>query len=184
MSTFKNNPDYNLFYSDTDSIFIDNDLSENIIGSDIGKFKLEYIFKEGVFLGPKRYAGVTQDDKYICKVKGYKNSLNIDFNQFKSLFNKESEGLILTQSKWFRYLKDSNITIKEQLYKLLSTENKRILIYNSEGIAYNTEAYKSINLIFIYSLFFLFYLFICYLFIKRKSHKIVTEILKIKIKKC
>ena len=48
MSTFKNNPDYNLFYSDTDSIFIDNDLSENIIGSDIGKFKLEYIFKEVV----------------------------------------------------------------------------------------------------------------------------------------
>jgi hypothetical protein len=53
MTQFKNNPNYNLFYTDTDSIFIDKPLSDNLIGKDLGKMKLEYNFIEGTFLSPK-----------------------------------------------------------------------------------------------------------------------------------
>ena len=56
--------------------------------------------------------------------------------------NKNNESLELTHSKWYRDLNNSNITIKEQLYNLKTTENKRELIYNNQGIAINTIAIK------------------------------------------
>ena len=71
ISSFKNNINYNLYYTDTDSIFIDSDLDKKFIDNDIGNFKLEHIFKECIFLGPKLYAGITVDNKYISKFKGY-----------------------------------------------------------------------------------------------------------------
>jgi hypothetical protein len=45
MSYFKNNPLFKLYYSDTDSAFIDVDLSDidpNLIGNELGQLKLEY----------------------------------------------------------------------------------------------------------------------------------------------
>lgn len=39
MSQFKNNPNYNLLYTDTDSIFIDSDLPEDMVGTELGQFK-------------------------------------------------------------------------------------------------------------------------------------------------
>ena len=50
MSKFKNNDKFKLYYSDTDSIFVDKDLPKDLIGNEIGKFKLEYIAKRGVFI--------------------------------------------------------------------------------------------------------------------------------------
>ena len=61
MSKFKNNPNIRLYYTDTDSIFIDSDLSDDLVNNEIGNFKLENIFKEIVFLGPKLYCGITED---------------------------------------------------------------------------------------------------------------------------
>jgi hypothetical protein len=90
MSNFKNN-NYNLYYTDTDSIFIDKDLDKNFLNNDIGNFKLEYIFKEVVFLGPKIYGGITDDNKYICKIKGYKNPKDISFDELKFLLNKDNK---------------------------------------------------------------------------------------------
>ena len=55
MSQFKNSI-YELYYSDTDSLFIRGKLSKELIGKELGQFKLEYILKEAVFLGPKLYA--------------------------------------------------------------------------------------------------------------------------------
>ena len=138
MSKFKNN--FKLFYSDTDSIFIDTDLPNILVGNEIGQFKLEYKFKEAIFLGPKIYAGITNDEKYICKIKGFKNSKLISFTDLKSLLNKDSKPLTLHHDKWFRSLIDSKITIKDQIYNLITTENKRELIYNN-NIAINTKPF-------------------------------------------
>ena len=63
MSFVKNSPFYNLYYSDTDSIFTDKELGLELIDDEIGKFKLEYIFTRAVFLGPKIYGGITTDGK-------------------------------------------------------------------------------------------------------------------------
>ena len=53
MSKFKNNSSFILLYTDTDSIFIEGILPEDMIGPLLGQFKLENIFQEIVFLGPK-----------------------------------------------------------------------------------------------------------------------------------
>ena len=45
MSKFKNTHDFNLYYSDTDSIFIDKELDNKDVGTEIGQFKLEYKIK-------------------------------------------------------------------------------------------------------------------------------------------
>lgn len=75
MSQFKYpSSQYKLYYTDTDSIYIDKPLDDSLVSDvELGKFKLEHVFKEAVFLGPKIYAGITTDDKYICKVKGFKD---------------------------------------------------------------------------------------------------------------
>ena len=95
-----------------------------MVGNELGKFKLEYIFKEVVMLGPKVYMGITNDDKVICKVKGYKNAASINFYYFKSLLNKNITSLDLSHDKWFRDLTQQSITVKYQIYRLMITENK------------------------------------------------------------
>jgi hypothetical protein len=134
MSKFKNNPNYTLYYTDTDSIFIDKPLSANLISKDLGKMKLEYNFIEATFISPKVYGGLYNDNnqlKSITKVKGYKNKL--DYYDLKSLLNKDNS-LSLNQEKWFKDLSEGNISIKDQLYTLIPTENKRQLIYNNNKL--------------------------------------------------
>ena len=43
MSQYKNNPDYNIYYTDTDSIVIDKPLPDDKVGNNLGKMKLEHI---------------------------------------------------------------------------------------------------------------------------------------------
>ena len=142
MSKFKKNLELIILYSDTDSVFIIGDLPIELIGNELGKFKLEYVFKEVVMLGPKLYMGITTEDKIVAKIKGYKNAKEINFDDFKSLLNKNNISLDLNHDKWYRDLSTSNITIKNQLYKLMITENKRKIIYDDNGIAIGTKAYK------------------------------------------
>ena len=87
MSEMKNNHNFTLFYTDTDSIFVDKPL-DYLLGDMLGEWKLEYTFKEIVFLAPKIYAGITTDGQYICKVKGFKNAQSIPFEDMKSLLKK------------------------------------------------------------------------------------------------
>ena len=97
MSQFKNTDLFNLYYTDSDSIFVNKDLS-NIypewIGSELGKFKLEYILKEAIFLAPKVYGGITIENKSIIKIKGYKHK--IPFNDLKNLLHKNTNLELLT----------------------------------------------------------------------------------------
>ena len=130
----------NIYYSDTDSLYLDRELPKELVDSkELGRFKLEYIFKDSVYLGPKIYAGITSDNEYICKIKGFKNS--IDFDLMKTLLVKDSS-LNLQHIKWFRSLVNSNITLKDQVYELQKTENKRIIIYNNDNVAVSTKPYN------------------------------------------
>ena len=52
MSIFKNNPLFNLYYSDTDSAVTDQQLPQDMIGSELGQMKLEYIINKAIFLAP------------------------------------------------------------------------------------------------------------------------------------
>nr|YP_009487229.1 hypothetical protein [Russula abietina]AWB36131.1 hypothetical protein [Russula abietina] len=149
MTQFKNNPDFNLYYSDTDSIFIDKPLHDHMVDSKVlGKMKLEYILDKAIFLSPKVYYLETEDGKVIYKAKGLKHEVELTKDNFKNLLFKGAT-LEKFQTKWFKNLSEGHINILEQIYTLKLTENKRKLIYkNNKFIGttpYKIDKNKTIN---------------------------------------
>lgn len=127
----------NIYYKDTDSLYTDKPIPEHLISStELGLFKLEYKCNNAIFLAPKVYclSGIDGDsNKFLYKVKGLSalaTSVKLTLNDFESLlkYNAKLEKL---QTKWFKSLSDGNITIKDQIYTLKATDNKRQLIYNN-----------------------------------------------------
>ena len=58
MSQFKNNPNFKLLYTDTDSILIIGNIPDHLAGNNLGQFKLEYNLKKLIILAPKVYAAI------------------------------------------------------------------------------------------------------------------------------
>jgi len=132
MSQFKNNPNINLYYTDTDSIYTDSDVDESLIDAKtLGKLKIEYICKKAIFLAAKLYCLEKEDNNIITKVKGLKDTTTLNYNDFDNLLNKN---FIIERShkKWYRQLTESKINILEQIYSIKVTDNKRELIYNKK----------------------------------------------------
>jgi len=91
MSYFKNNPNFKLFYTDTDSAYIDKPLPVNLVNNKVlGKMKLENIIKKAIFLAPKLYCLLTKDNKLIHKVKGLNHDIELSVADFESLLYKDS----------------------------------------------------------------------------------------------
>ena len=132
MSTLKNRDDINLYYTDTDSVFIDeylpNDMVDNKI---IGKWKLENEYIYSIFLAPKLYACLSINGDSYSKVKGYKKTVGIDI--LSKLLNK-SETVELTQSKWFNRINESTIEIKVGEFEIKPTDNKRDFVYLNDKL--------------------------------------------------
>jgi len=150
MSQFKNNPNFNLYYSDTDSIYIDKPLPQHMISNTIlGKMKLECILIDAIFLSPKMYYLETIEGKVIYKVKGLKHEVELTKDDFINLLFEKSF-LEKTQTKWIKNLTEGNIEVRNDLYTLKITNNKRELIYNKDNelintIPYNIDHDKEIN---------------------------------------
>ena len=70
MSAFKNSPNFNIYYTDTDSIVIDQELNPKQVGNELGQFKLEHNIRKAVFLAPKVYAFITEEGQVVMKIKG------------------------------------------------------------------------------------------------------------------
>ena len=94
MSKYKNNPHLKLYYTDTDSIFINlnpqqlNLILPDIVGNNIGQLKLEYIINKAIFLD------LANNFTPIIKIKGLnKNAISLTmeneltFNKFYGLLN-------------------------------------------------------------------------------------------------
>jgi len=91
MSQFKNNPDFILYYSDTDSVYTNKQLPDNLVDSrTLGKLKLENICKRAIFLSPKVYCLETIDGKFIYKVKGLSHETELSVQDFKKLLYKDT----------------------------------------------------------------------------------------------
>lgn len=150
MSQFKNNPNFNLFYSDTDSAYIDKPLPEDMVSNTIlGQMKLENVLTDAIFLAPKVYYLETIDGKVIYKVKGLSHNIELTKNDFIDLLNKNSY-LEKSQIKWRKNLQEASISVINQLYTLKVTDNKRNLIYNENNkligtIPYTINENKEIN---------------------------------------
>jgi len=91
MSQFKNNIDFKLYYSDTDSIYIDRPLLSDKVNSKIlGKMKLENVLDKAIFLAPKVYYLETINGKIIYKIKGLSHDIELNKIDFEKLLFKES----------------------------------------------------------------------------------------------
>jgi hypothetical protein len=124
MSQFKNDPNFKLYYSDTDSIVTNKPLPDNLVGSALGKVKLEHVITKAVFLAPKVYALITEDGKEIMKVKGLKHDINkLTFNDLEALLIQDTSRE-LTQDKWFKSILAGDITTNDNIYTLKNTSNK------------------------------------------------------------
>lgn len=140
MSQFKNNPNFTLYYSDTDSIYINKPLPDYMIDSKIlGKMKLENILTDGIFLAPKVYYLETIEGSNIYKVKGLKHIIELTKDDFENLLVKQSI-LQKLQTKWIKNISDGNIEIINEIYTLQVTDNKRKLIYHDNNLI-NTIPY-------------------------------------------
>ena len=136
MSKYKNIPKNRLFYTDTDSAVMEFPLPEYLVGNKLGKFVLEKEYAEFIGLAPKVYGGILTDGTEFTKIKGFKNK--VSFTDLKSLLI-ENKSLSLEQEKWFRYIGKGTISIKNQIYTLVATSNKRTLIYK-KGKLIGTKA--------------------------------------------
>jgi hypothetical protein len=142
MSVFKNNPDYKLYYSDTDSGVINKPLPDHMIGNELGQMKLEHTIKKAIFLAPKVYGLVDINDNEIIKAKGLtKDSIkNLKVSDLELLLRKDITK-IFTQEKGYKSLFNANINVLDTAYTLKATSNKRQHIYN-KNIFVNTKPYN------------------------------------------
>lgn len=135
MSKFKHNLSKNLYYSDTDSLYLDIELDPKYISdSNIGQFKLEKIFEKALFLSPKMYAGkfINKNGKLeqFMKIKGVK--ININFIKLIPLLFKDKH-INLVQEKWFRDIDNSTIIKNyDTKHTLKLSSFKRDIIYKNK----------------------------------------------------
>jgi hypothetical protein len=84
-----------VYYSDTDSIDMNKPLFPKFVGKELGKMKLEHIFKKVVYLAPKVYGGKTEDSEFV-RIKGAK--VPVPFEELEPILYK-SKTLEISQSK-------------------------------------------------------------------------------------
>lgn len=126
-----------MYYTDTDSAVMQKPLDDSLVGKHLGQMVHERTYKEFVALAPKVYGGITSDKKELVKIKGFKDKISL--LELKSLL-EENKSLKLHQTKWFRFIDKGSISIKDQLYTLVPTANKRNLIYKNNKLI-GTEAF-------------------------------------------
>lgn len=122
------------YYTDTDSVVLKNPLPNEIVSSiELGKLKLEYKVKKGVFLAPKSYSLITEEGGNILKHKGAAKALVSDEwfeNQYKDPSKTETVAIDANFRVDWRTL---NILKKETTMKLgIQISSKREPIYEKK----------------------------------------------------
>jgi len=123
-------PGYTVYYSDTDSIVLNRPLPNSFVGNELGQMKLEHLVLKGVFLGPKFYAINSIPKGFIIKVRGL-SEIHFTIDHMISLLTDSS--FLTSQTIWQRDIHAGLITLREQLFTLISSETKRLNIRDSNG---------------------------------------------------
>jgi hypothetical protein len=122
----------NIYYSDTDSIVTDISLDSELIGGNIGQFKLEHPIKEGWFISNKTYCIIDDTDNVIIKSKGVDpKSLCVD--DFKNFLQRiDVKGLKKFSTKDYTA---GSVTLDEKYVNLhADSYKKRGKIYNEHNV--------------------------------------------------
>ena len=89
INPFKNIISNRLNYSDTDSLILEKKLSYNIVGSELGQWKLEAVIEKGIFIRPKLYSYYTKEG-ILKKVASGVDSNQLTFADYESMANGNS----------------------------------------------------------------------------------------------
>jgi DNA polymerase type B, organellar and viral len=140
----------NLYYSDTDSLVIDKNIDITyLIGSEIGKFKLEHDINEAYFISNKTYCLKLNDDKdtLIIKAKGV-NSRSLNIDSFKTLYWKNEKIEVLKRSSFKNYTLGYVNINSNDVWLNFDSYDKRTKIYDSNNIWIDTTPIVINNSIF------------------------------------
>nr|YP_010134861.1 DNA polymerase [Xerocomus impolitus]QWM94549.1 DNA polymerase [Xerocomus impolitus]QWM97181.1 DNA polymerase [Xerocomus impolitus]UHB41864.1 DNA polymerase [Xerocomus impolitus] len=156
MSKFKNNDNYNLHYTDTDSLYMSFKSDTDRLAFEkcfVDPLKLGYLkienpkingefvpYERFYFLGPKFYVGILNNEidfSSKTKIRGLQKSYRwmIDEDKIKSLLDLNRKSIKIQTMKWYKNISESTIYIENRPYKLDISNFKRSLIYNY----YNSE---------------------------------------------
>jgi hypothetical protein len=121
-----------LFYTDTDSIFIDGELPQHLIGNDIGLMKDELngnFIKKAYFLGIKKYGYLDNKDVTHSVFSGIeRNALN--WNEIEQI----SKGIIIVKpspARFYKNISNLEINIKNSLNVSINFNPRKKLINNN-----------------------------------------------------
>ena len=122
MSKVKNQNEFDLYYTDTDSAVINRPLAPELVGNALGQFKLECEIDTGIFIAPKVYGFKTVEGKETIKIKGLSKEAvdGVTLTDLLKLLVDKYQ-MVLTQDKWHKNLFDGNISVVSTAYKLVAT---------------------------------------------------------------
>lgn len=132
MLPFKTIIDNEWYYTDTDSIILKNPLDPQYVShTQLGKMKLEMKIKEAIFIAPKFYAILLDDDSIVIKSAGIpKNQLY--YSDFKNILNG-LEKVILTK-QFVKQYDTNSIRISDRKIKLSLDQKYKQPIYDEYSI--------------------------------------------------
>lgn len=120
-----------LYYTDTDSFFVDKDLPQYLIGKELGQLKDELnggVIKKAYFLGIKKYGYIDNNGEVHSTFSGIeKNSLS--WNEIEQIAN----GFTIikqTSIRFFKNFNTLNINIKNSLNTSIIFNPRKKLIHN------------------------------------------------------
>lgn len=135
MIKYKTLPGYQIFYTDTDSIFVDKPLPDNLVGDDLGFMKNELIklntkiIERALFLGNKKYAFQYLDDKGILNTKTVFSGISKKKLNWED-FEKMSKGEIInvTMPNVFTHnFKELSISLNERILNIRKSDSKLLI---------------------------------------------------------
>lgn len=145
MYDFKNIEGNKCYYSDTDSIFLEKELDSKYVGTELGKFKLEYKFKEGYFIAPKVYQIKFNNGISKTVFKGVRESeLNkvISDNTFNEIVYNNKTIIVERKSDFIVNLLNLTVSRKEYLIKFNFEFKKREKVYNENNEWISTKSIR------------------------------------------
>lgn len=110
-------PGYIVYYSDTDSLFLNKELDPKVIGKGLGQWKLEADIAEAVFIGPKKYC-FTDINGNIKKVYAGVNAKQLTIDDYKKIAKGGEVKITMTKLNLnWKKLEISNVLEKITLRK-------------------------------------------------------------------
>ena len=115
INSFKNIKDNLCFYSDTDSVVLQEELASEYVGLNLGQMKLEFDIEEGIIIREKLYALRDKKGKNKIAASGG-NKKMLTFNNFKELL--EGKEVITNRTSFKVNWRNLNVNVVKEDIKL------------------------------------------------------------------